>query len=102
MEDASDRREVREPVKLLPALAAEPLYHLVGGGDGERDHRREGEHADEYETSARNVLHDGAQVEPLVEADVGQQMQRAVEERVEAEHASEAYEPLHARPLPER
>src|SRR5205085_7178468 len=29
-------------------------------------------------------------------------MQRAVEERVESEHSAEAYEPLHARPLPER
>src|SRR5947209_20453892 len=98
MEDARDSRDVGQAVELLPALAAEALNHLVSGGDGERQHREEGEHADEYEPALLHVLRDGAQVEPVDEPDVGEEVERAVEEGVEAEHPPEAYEPLHARP----
>ena len=88
--DAERRRHVGEAVQPPPRPAAQPADHAGGRGQRQRHQQHERGEAGGDERPLRDVLHDGRPVEELVEPDVRQQVQRAVEERKEAEHPPDA------------
>src|ERR1041384_3547718 len=96
MKNAADGDYIDEPVQTLPTLAAQAFDHRVRRGHSERHEQQPTGHADEDERALESVFDDLTRVEELIEPDVSQQMQTAVEEGEETEHAAEFDQPVRA------
>ncbi len=105
MDDAKDSGDVNEPMQQVPAPAAKPPDHAGRGRDRQRQHGDERREADGDERPLVDVLpHRFREIahrrpgddavgkietgEPIGDH-VGQKMQRAVEEREQANHPAE-------------
>ena len=86
-------------MQIRPALAAKAANPTFSGRDRERQHEKQRRHADSDKAPLEDVGPHVVQVEKLVEPDPCHQVQAAVENRVEAEHAPEADEPGLSRDL---
>src|SRR5690348_1973383 len=92
VDDAGNRRDINEAVEHLPAAAAEAANPSGGGSERERNQQDEAEKADGDERTLVNVLPHGVEIERLIGAEIGEEVQAHVEKREEAEHAAEANE----------
>ena len=80
MDHAARSRDVDQPVQALPALAAEPSDHLVGGGEGQWDEQHETGEPHGDVRPLRDVVDDSGQREELVEHYIGQEVQTRIKE----------------------
>ncbi len=85
---------VNEPMEHLPSLAAQASNPARGGGDCQRQHHYPGGHSGGDEPALGDVGQHFMDIEKLVEPDVRHQVERAVEECEEAEHAAQIDEPI--------
>src|SRR5215207_7579009 len=90
MDHTCGSTQVDQPVQQLPALSAQPANPTCGGRDGQRDHDDERCKARCNEWTLRDVFQNSGQIEELVEPQIGREMEAAVEERKESQHATEA------------
>jgi hypothetical protein len=99
--DAANRRDVYQPVDEVPALAAQAPDPAGRGSEGQRNHqdKRREPHGDER--PLHDVGDDLVGGKELIEYEVGQKVQRAVEEREQPQHAAEADQGIPTRPLPQ-
>ena len=88
MQYTQDRRNVHDAVQTRPGFSAQPLYHLVCRGYRQWHHQKECGHADKDESPLRNITDNASQIEELIEPDIGQQVQRSVEESEQANHSA--------------
>src|SRR5262249_37695781 len=93
--------EINQTMESLPALSQAAD---AGGGGGQRQwqHERPGEKSDCNERSLADVGNDLREVEELVEPEIGEQMQAAVEEGKQPQQTTEADEPIPSRDAPRR
>src|SRR5712691_850699 len=87
-------RQVDEAMQSLPVAEPEALLPALRGGDGERQEKHPGRHAHCNEGPLDDVLADLAEVEPLIEARVREQVQAGVEEAEVAEQLSDPDGPV--------
>src|ERR1043165_8507031 len=97
MNDAADGRDINQLVQERPTLSAQTFDPSLRRSNRQRDHQEETEHPDGYKGARVHILNSALQIELAVEPDVGHEVQEAVEEGVESEHASKLDDPLHAR-----
>src|ERR1700733_10540928 len=93
VDGSGDGRDVGEAVEAVPVPASELADGPGGGGQRQRDHQRPGGEPGHDEAALADVVDHGGEAESGVERDVGHEVQAAVEEGPEAEHAAEADDP---------
>src|SRR5919201_1507123 len=96
MEARQPARQVHQSVQPLPAAKSQPALPPAGRGDGERQQKHPGPHAQEDELVLEDVPGEGVQVEALVDDRVGEQVQTGVEEAEVAEQLADAQGPVPA------
>jgi hypothetical protein len=80
--------DVNQAMKHLPLLAAEPTDPFVRRGDCEGNEDNETQNTRNDEWTLCDVVHDRMKVEELIEPDVSDEMQKAVEKGEEPKHSA--------------
>src|SRR5207237_863189 len=96
---SGNRADVNEAVQLLPALSTQPTNPSRGRGDGEWNEQNKSREADCDELALGNVNEHFMNVEELVQPDVSQEVQSAIEKRVKAQHSAELDESRNTKKL---
>src|SRR5215472_5695954 len=89
VDDAGDGARVHQAVEQVPTFAAEAADPAGGGRHGQRDHEHEPGEAHGDVRALGYIAPDLAPVEEFVHAEIGGEVQKAVEEGKEADHAAE-------------
>ena len=88
MNHTTNGADVDEAMEHLPAASAESADPSSGGSEREWDQKNEGGETYGDERALVDVLPHGGEVEALVGAEIGEEMQAGVEEGEETEHAA--------------
>ena len=94
--------EINQAVQGLPALAAQLSDRPFCRGERQGNHQDKGGHSRSDEPALGDVGQHFVDIEKFVEPDVGGQVQRAVEEREQAEHPAQADQPVLPSQFPQR
>src|SRR5580704_4390901 len=92
MNNATNRRNINGTMQPLPALAAQAANPACRRSNGERNQKSKSQKTYGDVATLLHILPHGRQVERLVGADVGEEVQADVEEREQTEHATKADE----------
>ena len=96
MDDPSNGGEVNEAVKLAPTLSAQTFDHIVGRSNGQRNHQKEGRHSDRDKRTFDDIAGYAPKSEASIEPEICQQMEKAIEEGVQAKHSPKLDEPINS------
>lgn len=102
MNHTTNCADVDKAMKQLPAASAEAANPSGCGGERERNEQDESGETYRDEGALGDVFPHGRQIEGLVWAEVGEEVEAGVEEGEEAEHAAEADEIWELKELAQR
>src|SRR5260370_684513 len=91
---------IYEPVQHLPAGSSQAADPTSCGRNRQRDPQHKGQETRRDERALDHILPDLGKVEELVEPDVSQEMERAAEEREQAEHSAKSNQVWQVQKLP--
>lgn len=90
---ACSSTEINETVQHAPALTAEPPDPACRRGKSQRQHQRPRRHAGGDEAALGNIVQHLMDIKKLIQPHICQQMERAIKECIEAQHAPKANQP---------
>ena len=102
MKHTCDRAGIHQAMQTLPLLSANAANPTRSGGHGQGDHEDETSEADSNIGALGNIAPNLVKVEKLIDGQVSGEVQEAVKEGEESDHAAEADEPVLARDTTER
>src|SRR5262245_54376443 len=88
--------EINQAMDHLPSRTPETGDPLSGGGDCEREHESDSDHAGRDEWPLDYILKDFVQNELLIECNVHRQVDESLKEREKAQHSAESNQAAHA------
>jgi hypothetical protein len=92
MNDAQDCGEINAAMKRLPAFAAETANPARGRRDCEGNQENESGEADGNEWTLDDVFEHSCEIEGLIGAEIGEEVQADIGKSEQAEHTAEADE----------
>src|ERR1700735_5803085 len=93
MKDRKRWCEIGEAMELLPSDVTEASESRVGRGRGQRNQQHESGEPEENKFPFDDIVRDCMPVQTLIEHSVGDDVQKSIEEREQAEHPPETHRP---------